>query len=49
MVLPKARANISAAELKALRRLADELLSYGEARIDKALGAKELNEVLTNE
>ena len=44
-----ARANISAAELKALRRLADELLSYGEARIDKALGAKALNEVLTHE
>ena len=44
-----ARANISAAERKALRRLADELLSYGAARIDKALGAKELNEVLTHE
>jgi hypothetical protein len=39
------RANISDAELKALRRLAEELLSYGHARINKALEAKELIEV----
>jgi len=39
------RANISDAELKALRRLAEELLSYGDARIKKALEAKELIEV----
>lgn len=41
-----ARANISDAELKALRRLADELLSYADTRIDTALWAKELIEVI---
>jgi len=44
-----ARANISDAELKALRRLADELLSYADTRIDTALGAKELIEVVTDD
>ncbi len=44
-----ARANISQTELKALRRLAEELLSYGDTRIDKALLAKELIEVATND
>jgi hypothetical protein len=39
----------TAAELKALRRLADELLSYGNVRIDKALEAKELIEVVTDD
>ena len=43
------RANISDTELKALRRLGDELLNYGDARIDKALGAKELIEVVTDD
>jgi hypothetical protein len=43
------RANISDTELKALRRLADELLSYGDVRIDKALAAKELMEVMTDD
>jgi hypothetical protein len=43
------RANISDTELKALRRLADELLNYGDVRIDKALGAKELIEVVTDD
>jgi hypothetical protein len=32
-----------------LRRLADELVNYGNARIDKALGAKELIEVVTDD
>jgi hypothetical protein len=44
-----ARANISDAELKALRRLADELLSYADTRIDTVLGAKELIEVVTDD
>ena len=44
-----ARANISDVELKSLRRLADELLSYGDKQIDKALGAKELIEVVTDD
>jgi len=44
-----ARANISDVELKALRRLADELLSYGDTRIEKALGGKELIEVVTDD
>ena len=43
------RANISDAELKALRRLADELLSYADMRIDTALGAKELIEVVIDD
>jgi hypothetical protein len=43
------RANIFDTELKALRRLADELLSYGDVRIEKALGAKELIEVVTDD
>ncbi len=43
------RANISDAELKALRRLAEELLSYGDTRINKALEARELIEVQTND
>ena len=43
------RANISDTELKALRRLADELLNYGDVRIDKALAAKELIEVVTDD
>jgi hypothetical protein len=43
------RANISDTELKALRRLADELLHYGDVRIDKALAAKELIEVMTDD
>lgn len=43
------RTNIAAAELKALRRLADELLGYGDTRIDKALEAKELIEVVTDD
>lgn len=38
------RANIPDAELKALRRLAEELLGYGDTQIDKALGARELIE-----
>ena len=37
------RANISDVELKALRRLADELLRYGGTLIDKALGAKRID------
>ena len=45
----RARANISDTGLKALRRLADELLNYGKAQINKAPGAKELIEVLTDE
>ena len=44
-----ARANISDAEMKALRRLADELLSYPDTRIDTALGAKVLIEVVTDD
>ena len=44
-----ARDNISDVELKALRRLADELLSYGDTRIEKALGGKELVEVVTDD
>ena len=44
-----ARANISEAKLKALRRLAEELLSYGDTRIGKALGARELIEVETDD
>jgi hypothetical protein len=44
-----ARANISQTELKALRRLAEELLGYGDTRIDKALLAKELIEVATDD
>lgn len=44
-----ARANITDVELKALRRLADELLSYGDTRIKKALGGKELIEVVTDD
>ena len=43
------RAKFSDAELKALRRLAKELLSYGDTQIDKALGAKELIEVVTDD
>lgn len=43
------RADIDDNELKALRRLADELLSYVEARLNKALEAKELIEVATDE
>ena len=43
------RANIFDTELKALRRLADEPLNYGDVRIDKALGAKELIEVATDD
>ena len=42
------RATVSASELRALRRLAKELLGYGEAQIDKALKAKELMEVRTD-
>jgi hypothetical protein len=44
-----ARANISDAELKALRRLGDELLSYADTRIDTTLGAKELIEVVKDD
>jgi len=44
-----ARANISDVELKALRRLADELLSYGDMQIQQALGARELIEVASDE
>ncbi len=40
-----ARANISDAELKALRHLANELLSYGDAQLHKAIKAKALIEV----
>ncbi len=40
-----ARATISDSELRALRRLAEDLLNYGETQIDKALEAKELVEV----
>jgi len=43
------RANISDTELKALRRLADELLNYRDARIDNALEAKEPIEVVTDD
>jgi hypothetical protein len=43
------RADIDETELRALRRLADELLSYGEARLNKALGAKELIEITTDD
>jgi hypothetical protein len=43
------RANISAAELKALRRLAEELLSYEDTQIDKAIGVKELFEAETDD
>ncbi len=41
----KTRATISGSELRALRRLAEDLLDYDEARIDKALAAEELMEV----
>ena len=44
----KARATVSASELRALRRLAKELLSYSEMQIDKALKAKKLMEIRTN-
>ena len=43
------RADIDDTELKALRRLADELLSYGEAQLNKALEAKELIEITTDD
>ena len=45
----KARAAISDSELRALRRLAEDLLGYGEAQIEKALEAKELMEVKKND
>jgi len=41
----KARATISDSELRALRRLAEDLLGYDETQIEKALDAKELMEV----
>lgn len=41
----KARAAISGPELRALRRLAEDLLGYDETRIDKALVAEELMEI----
>ena len=44
----KARSTISASELRALQRLAGELLSYSETQINRALKAKELMEVRTN-
>ena len=44
-----ARTNISDVELKALRRLADELLSYGDMQIQQALGARELIEVASDD
>ena len=43
------RANISDTELKALRRLAGELLNYGDVRIGKAPEAKELIEVVIDD
>ena len=44
-----ARANISDAELKALRHLANELLSYGNTQLHKAIKAKALFEVETDD
>ena len=43
------RAGIDDTELKALRRSVNELLSYGETRFSKALEAKELIEVATDD
>jgi len=43
------RANISARELLALKRLASELLSYSDARLKKAVENSELIEVKDNE
>lgn len=42
----KARATISGSELRALRRLAEDLLDYDETRINMALAAEELMEVI---
>lgn len=43
------RANISAKELKALKRLADELLGYSTAKIAVAVAAGELIEVVSKD
>lgn len=45
----KTRATVSASVLRALRRLAKELWGYDETQIDKALKAKELMEVRTDD
>jgi hypothetical protein len=42
------RGNISQKELRALRRLAAELLGYREQSLKKALKTKELSEVMSN-
>ena len=44
-----ARANISDTEIKALRRLANELLSYEEIQLKKAIKASALVEVETDD
>lgn len=41
-------ANVSAKELNALKRLADVLLGFSEGQIQKAIGAGELIEVVSN-
>ncbi len=43
------RDNIDDKEMNALRRLADELLSYGPGKLNKALAANELIEVKTDD
>jgi len=43
------RANISAKELKALKKLADELLGYSEAQIASAAKAGELIELVDDD
>lgn len=43
------RANISAKELKALKRLADELLGYSAAKISAAVTAGELVELVSED
>lgn len=44
-----ARSNISDKELKALRLLAEQLLSYGTKALEKAIQAGELIEVVNND
>jgi len=44
-----ARANVSDKELKALRLLAEQLLSYSTKALDKAIQAGELIEVINDE
>jgi len=44
-----ARANISADELKAFKKMANELLSYRGASLDEAINEGKLFEVMPNE